>query len=307
MSRQAEALKLAEELLSDIELSRLDSDKCLLKGTRLARLVADEDAQDWLHFELHGYDASSPRWRELMEMTGRWVDESKEKAFSSSLPSLQGLLEAEKGRLAALQTTSLSGDYIVIAQNNRFAQVNGASQSIAEIARVIAGVMAALHDFAARTYYELSFSEIQAELFASMQSEVDARVAPAVGDALSKIEAINERLQTNNAEATSHAMSTCRRLIDATADALCLPAHEVVEIDGQQVSIGQSNVLNRLNYYAFKSGASKGRRDRIRRTLSDIYGRVSKGVHEDVTPMEARFIFLQTYLTLGELITLEQP
>lgn len=45
MTKQAEALKLADELLADIELSRLSADKCLLKGTRLARLVLDEEAQ----------------------------------------------------------------------------------------------------------------------------------------------------------------------------------------------------------------------------------------------------------------------
>jgi hypothetical protein len=99
-------------------------------------------------------------------------------------------------------------------------------------------------------------------------------------------------------------MTTCRRLIDTTADAISPATGDTAEIDGQQVSTTKGNVLNRLNLYAYMSGASKGRRDRPRRSLADIYGRVSKGVHEDVTPMEARFIFLQTYLTLGELVTL---
>lgn len=239
-----------------------------------------------------------------MEMTNRWADTEKSTAYAVSLASLQGMLDAERGKLASLQSTSLSGDYIVIAQNSRFIQLNAATKSISTLTAIISGVLAALHDFVARTYYELLFSEIQAELFASMQSEVDARIAPMTGDALSKIEAINERLRAGDVEAISHAMTTCRRLIDATADALSPAIGETAEIDGQQVAMSKSNVLNRLNFYAYKCGATKGRRDRLRRSLSDIYGRVSKGVHEEVTPMEARFIFLQTYIILGEFVTL---
>ncbi len=304
MTRQAEALKLAEELLADIELSRISAEQCVLKGTRLARFMADEDAQVWLRCELHGYDTSSPRWNELMTMTGRWSDDEKTKGYTSPLSALQGVLQAERDKLAAMQSTSLSGDYIVPAQNARFLQLNASTSTISRFSGIISGVMAALHDFVTRCYYELLFSEIQADLFPSAQSEIDARLAPMMGNILSKIDVINERLRTGDAEAISHAMTTCRRLIDATADALCPATTGTAEIDGQEVAMAQSNVLNRLNSYAFKSGATKGRRDRIRRSLSDIYGRVSKGVHEDVTPMEARFVFLQTYLILGELVTL---
>lgn len=304
MTRQAEALKLADELLADIELSRISPDKCVLKGARLARLVNDEDAQQWLHYELHGYDASCTRWHELMDMTGRWADSEKEKAYGTSLAALQGAVEADRAKMSALQSTSLSGDYIVPAQNGRFMQLDATASNMAMFASIISGVVAALHDFVSRTYYELMFSEIQADLFSSAQAEIDARVAPMMGDALSKIDVINERLRTGDIEAISHAMTTCRRLIDAAADALAPAAEGTAEIDGTQVSTGKSNVLNRLNLHAYKAGATKGRRDRLRRSLTDIYARVSKGVHDDVTPDEARFVFLQTYLTLGELITL---
>jgi hypothetical protein len=38
--------------------------------------------------------------------------------------------------------------------------------------------------------------------------------------------------------------------------------------------------------------------------MADIYGRASAGVHDDVTVEEARFIFLQTYVVIGELLSL---
>jgi hypothetical protein len=42
----------------------------------------------------------------------------------------------------------------------------------------------------------------------------------------------------------------------------------------------------------------KNRRDRLRRTLADLYERCSAGTHVEVTLGEARFIFLQTYIPL---------
>jgi len=68
--------------------------------------------------------------------------------------------------------------------------------------------------------------------------------------------------------------------------------------------IGESNVLNRLQVHVHEAGASKSRKDRLRRTLKDLFDRCSAGTHADVTVEEARFVFLQTYVALGEVLTL---
>lgn len=52
-------------------------------------------------------------------------------------------------------------------------------------------------------------------------------------------------------------------------------------------------------------GISKGRRDRLSRTLHDIWERASAGDHSDIDVTEARYLFLQTYIVLGELLALE--
>jgi hypothetical protein len=47
-SRREEALTLAQELLDDIELSRLAPVDIARKTSRLARLIDDADAMQWL-------------------------------------------------------------------------------------------------------------------------------------------------------------------------------------------------------------------------------------------------------------------
>lgn len=68
--------------------------------------------------------------------------------------------------------------------------------------------------------------------------------------------------------------------------------------------MGQQNVLNRLQAYSHQQGISKGRRDRLRRTLGDLYDRCSAATHSEVSVEEARFVFLQTYVVLGEVLSL---
>jgi hypothetical protein len=57
-TRRQEALVLAEELLSDIELSRISRPDVPRKASRLARLLDDQDAIAWLRYDVGGYSAS---------------------------------------------------------------------------------------------------------------------------------------------------------------------------------------------------------------------------------------------------------
>jgi hypothetical protein len=102
-------------------------------------------------------------------------------------------------------------------------------------------------------------------------------------------------------------MTTCRRLIDAVADHVFPAQDEPYSLGDQGLSVKQNNVLNRINAYLHRAGVTGGRADRLRRSLADIYGRVSKAVHDDIDGHEARYLFLTAYVTLGEVLTLPGP
>ncbi len=139
------------------------------------------------------------------------------------------------------------------------------------------------------------FSKLQASLFADTQEKVDASLAAASGTALEKVERVSDRLRDGDPESVSQALTTCRPLIDSSADYV-FPARDELYKIGDEVGlkVGPQQVLNRLQAHTHACGASKGRRDRLRRTLSDLYARCSAGTHAEVTFDEARFIFLQT-------------
>lgn len=305
---QMHAKQLASELLADIELTESSVSQQVLKAVRLARLVGDSEAEEWLDFELNGIPRT-PAGRLHMTRTNRWTKKDEGKGYWSSTASdLEGLMRTLEETLKNSKIDSLSGDYIALtARQQRDSQFR-ISTRIAELVMILNRIRNLLHDFARRTLYELEYSSRQQSLFEAAQSEVDGLLAPTVGRSLEKIDSIYRRLSEGDPEAISQAMNTCRRLIDSFADAV-YPASDnkdTIELDGEEVQIGPSHTRNRIRAFVADHVVSQSHRKRLRQSLTNIYERVSAAVHDDVTSVEARFLFLSTYVLLGEVLMLSR-
>jgi hypothetical protein len=110
------------------------------------------------------------------------------------------------------------------------------------------------------------------------------------------------RLADGDSEAISQALTTVRRIIDSFADSIFTPSDETKQMNGNDVSLGANRHQNRINAYVYQRINSKSRKTKIRQNLSNLYDRVSTGVHNDVSPEEASSLFLNTYLLLGEVL-----
>src|SRR4029078_1097587 len=100
------------------------------------------------------------------------------------------------------------------------------------------------------------------------------------------------------------ALTTCRRIIDSFADSVFPAREEPVKIGEQSTEVGARQVRNRLRAYDYGRIGQCSRYERLNKTLSSLYDRVSTGVHADVDTGEASAIVLQTYLFLGELLSM---
>jgi hypothetical protein len=296
-------LDLATELLKEIELSQGSAAVLVLKGARLARLVGDDETEAWLHMELYGY-SDNDLGRKYMALTGRWINRDSATGDWQGISQIEAQVTAQEGLLASLRLPDLSGDMILLTIRDVQKNQAKAASAIGILAGIRAKVIALLHQFASTRYYELAFSERQAELVEQARRRVDSLLAPLSGNALGKVDSIYQRLGEGEEEAISHALTTCRRLIDSVANAIYPPTDAVIDVGGRTVNLRQQHIQNRLNAYLIDRTPSESRRKKLRRTLSDLYDRVSTGVHTDVSSEEARFLFLNTYLYLGEVLAL---
>lgn len=306
MDRQAESLRVSEELLTDIETNRIKASDVILKASRLARLSDNEELSEFLGFERSGYtgEESAARWAIL---AGRESEEEEGKYFFAPLVKIESRMEAARSALSTLQGGgNYSGEWAYALGGEYNRNVDSHALALAKYSSICGQVVSIVYGLVVDVYHELLFSELQATLFSDVQRRIDSEISSSSGSALDKIERISERLRAGDSESVSQGLTTCRRLIDSCADHLFPAREEKFTIgDGVDLKVGAMNVLNRLQAYCFESGISKSRRDRLRQSLAGLYGRCSAGTHSEVTVEEARFVFLQTYIVLGEVLSLK--
>ena len=304
---QDEALQLASALIDDIELSQSSTARRVLKAQRLARLTNNTRALEWISFELNG-SARSQASDDWMTRTGRWTDREAEKGFRKPAAELESARDSFKLAIQGFSApVSLAGDYLLPAMSNQRKAISSYAENIKALETILHKIDQEIYQFATESYNELRFSQIQESLFDTVRSSIDAELTGMANDALRLIDSVAERLGGDNRIASSQAMATCRQLIDAVADHLFPPRDSPYLVSEDRIlDVKKNSVKNRLNAHIHRCGIAGSRAARLGKTLNEIYARVSSSVHDSsaVSPHEARYIFLGTYLLLGEIVTL---
>ncbi|EOX1298580.1 hypothetical protein ACPDLO_003631 [Vibrio cholerae] len=184
--------------------------------------------------------------------------------------------------------------------------MNETTDSISRYSGIRSKVIALLHKFITDVYYEKVFDSLSESIFEGYKREVDNLISEKCGQVIEQIPTVMERLSSGNAEAISHALTTCRRVIESFADSIFPASDETINIGGNELKLDASKHQNRINAYIHQRCESKSRKQRFRQNLANLFDRVSTGVHNDVSAEEAKALFLNTYLFLGEVLHLEE-
>ncbi len=302
-SRSEHELELAKELLEDLELSRLSADTLILKASRLARLCGSEEFQTWLGYELKGYQSNVDLSIKYMGRTARWTDKENNKGYWGPLSQIEASKTAQELKLQSMTTPNISGitnGLIIVREHN--ALIAGIAVTISSLAGIISRVKGILHSFIVDIYYEKEFDNLAESIFENYKQDVDNLIIEHCHDVIKQIPAVINRLSEGDLEAISHALTSVRRIIDAFADSIFPPQDGKFKIGDNELSLDASKHQNRINVYVYERVESKSRKDKIRQNLANLYSRVSAGVHQDVTAEEARSLFLNCYLLLGEIL-----
>jgi hypothetical protein len=305
-SQAAHILELSRELLDDIELSRLEAEKLLLKCSRLARLAGSEEIQTWISLEMRGYNGTDPISLRYMSRTGRWIDYDEKRGYWGPLAQQEASIRALNAELSALRLPDVSGDWAFAATSRVTDSIARARNQISSISAIQSRVLALLHSFVSQIYYEREFAALAESTFEKYKKNVDVLIAAQAGDVLSKIPAVINRLSEGDEEGISQALTNCRRILEAFADSIFPPTDATIEFGGNTLRLDASKHQNRINAYIAQRTESASRRQRLRQNISNLFDRVSTGVHNEVTADEAFSFFLNTYLFLGEVLNLDR-
>ena len=155
---------------------------------------------------------------------------------------------------------------------------------------------------------DLSYVGVNADIFERHRRRMESflsRISPRV---LEQFTAAYRRAREDDAESKTHALTTCRRILESVADVVYPPrAEPVVDSSGKARKVGSENYINRLWMFVDASTSGSTHSKLLLVTLQDfgpridtVYALTNKGVHDDVAQAEVDTCVMQTYLLAGE-------
>lgn len=317
-----EARKISEELLNDLETSASKVDAVLMKAKRLARLMRDSDAQTWLDLETKGYpdDFSVSQLGDCIKYaaSGGRFNLNSSAYYPQSLPTIEANAESDEALLNSLRSARSPSTKVKDFLEKRATESlmetqlkhqNNQKKSYANTKALYSSMKAAIHNYATDTYLAVELGDVAEDIFEGARNLVDSFIRTHCPKAAEKVIAINERMNDNNPESLSAALTSCRRLLMDVADSV-FPARQEDWKDrkGQSRKVGGEQYKNRLLAFLSELNESGGsysllesELEHLAARLDIIYEKSCKGVHADVTLAEAKLSVIHTYLFLGEI------
>lgn len=324
-NKLAVARNLASDLLDEIETKEINISQTLMKVKRLARLLRDQDAQQWLEFEMSGYPKgfsftrlgtcqkyALPREKihlednhhlESLPALEARVTSTEQIVKSTSLPSISKPVDNHTGASATERV--MEAALVAITKQQ---------QSYVVFCSTFQALKSGIHSYVTETFISLELGDVAESVFEGARATVDAFVRFYCPRAAEQLIAMNDRMRDGDAESRSAALTACRRLLATVADAL-FPARDEPYIDskGKSRKVGADSYKNRLMAYIderIKSSSTvsivNSQIEHLATRLDAVYDKACKGVHDDVDIHEARLTLIQTWLFLAELARLAQ-
>jgi len=324
-SRLIEARTVAIDLLEKMETSELPIERHLMQAKRLARLLRDTDARQWLDYEIAGYPSSLDsstlgHCLQYAKSCGRIT--ADDKYYTSSLPELEASCEADRKRVEGAipkPITETAADYLVAGATSQMYtnQLNALlkiKQSYLSRVALFSSLKTALHSYVSDTLISIEFGDYAESIFDDLRHEVDAFIRSNSPKAAEKLLAIAERMSEGNGEAYAEALTSCRRLLMSVADSVFPPSdNDWVDGSGRKHKVGTENYKNRLIAFIESRLESESTRmilenelEHLSSRLDAVYEKSCKGVHSDVTIEETRLTIIGAYIFIGEIARLQK-
>jgi hypothetical protein len=332
-SALAEALELSGIILKDIELSQLPLASVVFKIQRLARLLNLFEYQKMMEYEAGGYPLGAvlaPEQWAFAAKSNRIYPQADPKtgmvsqyAYTESVGTIEETITT--GRLG-LQASSDPDVAVSSANPNQFLQVphgnlyerNQLHARIATATARLAERRAFLYQLVLGLHYELRFSGIASDVFSRIRTRVDSALASTLTDAVQRLASVHDALRSENPEDWSNAVHSCRRLLEALADAVFPPTDQDRVVaggsGGRTIKLGPSNYINRIMCFVQDHAISPRFEHLVGSHLRYLGDRLdaiadanNKGTHATITdPAEADRFVIYTYLLLGDVLALKE-
>lgn len=318
MTPQSEALKLVEDALEQLESSKGSVLVSVQKLLRASRLLEKDDIGIWCQVQLGEPKyteplkklldaASSAGQAPISKETQAKIDAARKEVNDVGLKDMHYTLEELNAKVS-----ESGGGYISIGfVEERYADLvrrkrgNDGTYYKNNLYNHLNYVRKRAHELAAALYNQLKFSGTISNCFDVLKEAVDDKVLDldvALGEQLMLV---FKSVASNREEEWSHALTTCRRLLEGLADRLFPASSE----NHKGRTLGQTQYVNRIWAFMDKAIESDTNRE-LAKSHIDFLGSwlektnkiAHKGVHAEVDRLEAVKAVFHTYLVVADIL-----
>ena len=338
-SKAEQALEISDEILSDIEEGRIPFEQVLLKCKKLARLRDDFDALNWFRLELTGYsnrlivaeiddiekEEYAKKSNRLLIKDNKDTEKQETYYYIASVSSLESEIASDTIALQNLsppsnftpavrksaypyQTETVVEKYQDVLNSIKM-QRNNIIERISTNKSLLSRIKDSVYNYVLQINLQLKFENVTESLFQETKQKVDKRLSEICPDAMKKFTAAYNRLEADNPEEWSQAMSSCRNVLKEFADSV-FPAQKdkFVKKNGEELVVTHDKYKNRI--LAFIDKQTSGDKNKLLASrMSDLTTRIhslndllSKGTHEGIVKEDVNLCVIETYFYIGSLL-----
>lgn len=295
------------------------------RAMRIATLRKDYANLLWLQFELTDRAESKLQgWPDPAIRKTRMILESLLGREEGDIETTRGFRKWERNRLfdnsgeQAVNGASLGQiEQSLALQRQVYGELTGINDAKAELLEgiyrdmsLLERVKSSIHGFLVGTEMELAQGGETSTVFHRAQVYINGALQQLAPAALAKFVAAQESMYGGGAEDLSHALTSCRRMLKALADALHPATGDVVTgADGVDRKMSDDAYRNRLLQYVREQVGGRSQGEVVQDTLDSLGQRLksldslaSKGVHDEVSAAEAETCVVWTYLLAADIV-----
>lgn len=319
MSIKGDAVALIEEAVSQLEKPKGSVAAAVQQIRRAAEMVEDRDTLIWCAIQL----AEEPyvsHCRAIGSALQAAMINTKDEKAGEKVRTLTS--EARKQGIdyeSHLSTNELvvkrdkaGGGYVSIAfVEEKYSELlrakhgNDGTYYLTHLLTHLTHVRTEAHKRASKLLVSLKYTDAPRTAFDVLQEAVDDRLLDLNPQIAEQLMQAFQSVASTKPENWSHALASCRRLVESLADALYPPREESV---GTR-KLGKEQYINRLWAFMDQSIQSDSNRemakahvDFLGAWLEKSHKLGHKGVHADLGRIEAVKAVFHTYLVVGDIL-----
>lgn len=334
-SRIEQAIETCKKAINGVEDEKISTSSLLLMCKKIARLVNDNEGQQWLNYEYGGYPRNNEglilldawtiatnhgRSYMIQDKNNKWI----KSIFTELCEELETAIEGYKNAMNNFTTQgfSVSGEMSAIATSNLTNTVtrntNSMLKNIELCQRRLTILKAQYYDYAVRWSIKLQFGNTAKSIFEEYQERVDNCFTLLSTTTLQKLNAINNLMDDGNPEHYAQVIASCRRLWSEIAKTLfneVFPEYKsdtYKTLSGKEIDVSGDHNNNKLSAVIEKIQSKASKNTLVGSEIiylvdwiEQINSKQSAGVHSEITREQAIQCIIHTYIALGDILSLK--